>query len=66
MIYPLVCDAQIENLYKKYAAVATDIKTGKQVIMDGGSVLDAVSASSAYHIISVSYTHMTLPTILLV
>lgn len=51
MIYPLVGDAQIENLYKKYAAVATDIKTGKQVIMDGGSVLDAVSASSAYPII---------------
>ena len=51
MIYPLVGDAQIENLHKKYAAVATDLKTGKQVILDSGSVLDAVSASSAYPIV---------------
>lgn len=51
MIYPIIGDALIENLYKKYAAVATDLKTGKQVILDSGSVLDAVSASSAYPII---------------
>ena len=47
-LYTIIGDAQIENLHKKYAAVATDLKTGKQVIMDSGSVLDAVSASSAF------------------
>ena len=50
-IYPLIGDAKIENLYKKYAAVATDLKTGKRVILDSGSVLDAVSASSAFPIV---------------
>lgn len=49
-LYRIIGDAQIENLHKKYAAVATDLKTGKQVIMDSGSVLDAVSASSAFPI----------------
>lgn len=49
-VYNLIGDAQIENLHKKYAAVATDLKTGKQVVMDSGSVLDAVSASSAFPI----------------
>lgn len=49
-VYTLIGDAQIENLHKKYAAVATDLKTGKQVVMDSGSVLDAVSASSAFPI----------------
>lgn len=48
IIYPLIGDAKIEDLYKKYAAVATDLQTGKQVILDSGSVIDAVSASSAY------------------
>lgn len=51
IIYPVIGDAQIENLHKKYAAVATDLKTGKQVVLDGGSVLDAVSASSAFPIV---------------
>ncbi len=50
MIYPIIGDAQIENLNKKYAAIATDLKTGKQVILDSGSVLNAVSASSAFPI----------------
>lgn len=50
-MYNVIGDAQIENLHKKYAAVATDLKTGKQVIMDSGSVLDAVSASSAFPIV---------------
>ncbi len=51
IVYGLIGDAKIENLYKKYAAVATDLKTGKQVILDSGSVIDAVSASSAYPIV---------------
>lgn len=51
MVYNLIGDAKIENLYKKYAAVATDLKTGKQVVMDSGSVMDAVSASSAYPVV---------------
>ena len=49
-LYRIIGDAQIENLHKKYAAIATDLKTGKQVILDSGSVLDAVSASSAFPI----------------
>lgn len=51
MLYSLIGNAKIEDLYKRYAAVATDLKTGKQVILDSGSVLDAVSASSAYPIV---------------
>lgn len=43
----VIGNVNIEDLQKKYAAVATDIKTGKQVVIDSGSVADAVSASSA-------------------
>lgn len=50
-LYRIIGDAQIENLHKKYAAVATDLKTGKQVVLDRGSVLDAASASSAFPIV---------------
>lgn len=51
VVYNLIGDAKIEDLPKKYAAVATDLKTGKQVVLDKGSVIDAVSASSAYPIV---------------
>lgn len=51
VVYNLIGDAKIEDLPKKYAAVATDLKTGKQVILDRGSVANAVSASSAFPII---------------
>lgn len=51
LVYNLIGDAKIEDLPKKFAAVATDLKTGKQVIMDRGSVADAVSASSAFPIV---------------
>ena len=51
VLYRVIGDAQIEDLHKKYAAVATDLKTGKRVVMDSGSVLDAVSASSAFPIV---------------
>lgn len=47
----VIGDVQIEALQKKYAAVATDLKTGKQVILSSGSVIDAVSASSAFPIV---------------
>lgn len=47
----LLGDVRIEQLGKKYAAVATDLKTGKQVVLDSGSVCDAVSASSAFPIV---------------
>ncbi|MDE7164735.1 MAG: patatin-like phospholipase family protein [Clostridiales bacterium] len=47
----VIGDVQIEDLPKKYAAVATDLKTGKQVILSNGSVIDAVSASSAFPIV---------------
>ena len=50
-------DVDIESFPKKYAAVATDLKTGKQVVLDSGSVLDAVSASSAFPVV---YTPLSL------
>lgn len=51
IVYELIGSANIEDLPKKYAAVATDLKTGKQVVLDRGPVTDAVSASSAYPIV---------------
>ncbi|MDE6201820.1 MAG: patatin-like phospholipase family protein [Clostridiales bacterium] len=47
----VIGDVSIESLKVKYAAVATDLKTGKQVVIDRGSVIDAVSASSAVPIL---------------
>ncbi len=51
MVYNIIGDAKFEHLHKKFAAVTTDLKTGKQVILDKGSVIDAISASSAYPIV---------------
>ncbi len=51
VVYKLIGAAQFEDLPKKFAAVATDLKTGKQIVLDTGSVIDAVSASSAYPIV---------------
>lgn len=51
VVYNLIGDAQFEDLPKKFATVATDLKTGKQIVLDSGSVIDAVSASSAYPIV---------------
>ncbi|MCH5162425.1 MAG: patatin-like phospholipase family protein [Clostridiales bacterium] len=53
----LIGDIRIEDLKKKFAAVATDLKTDKQVVLDKGSVLDAVSASSAFPI---AYTPLAI------
>ncbi len=47
----VIGDITIESLPIKYAAVATDLKTGKRVVIDRGSVSDAVSASSAVPIL---------------
>ncbi len=43
----LLVDAQIEQLPKPYAAVATDLKSGREVCIEQGSLLDAVRASAA-------------------
>lgn len=43
----LTGDISIERLPKKYAAVATDLTTAKQAILDSGSLLTATSASCA-------------------
>lgn len=51
VVYKLIGDAKIENLPKPFACVATDMKTGKQIVLDRGSVIDAVSASSAFPIV---------------
>ena len=47
----VIGDVQIQDLKKKYAAVATDLRSGKQVIIDSGSVAEAVSASSAFPVV---------------
>ncbi|MCH5155453.1 MAG: patatin-like phospholipase family protein [Clostridiales bacterium] len=47
----VIGDVKIEDLKKKYAAVATDLRSGKQVIIDRGSVAEAVSASSAFPVV---------------
>lgn len=51
VVTEIIGSANIEDLPKKYAAVATDLKTGKPITLDRGPVADAVSASSAYPII---------------
>lgn len=45
---PYLDEKQIEALSIGYAAVATDLKTGEQVVLDGGSLIDAVCASVAF------------------
>jgi len=40
-----VGDANIEDLKIPFAAVATDIKTGEEIVIDNGSVAEAVRAS---------------------
>jgi NTE family protein len=41
-------DAQIENLPRRFGAVAVDIETQSEVVFDSGPVIDAVCASAAY------------------
>jgi len=40
--------ARIENLPRRFAAVAVDIETQSEVVFDSGLVIDAVCASAAY------------------
>ncbi len=47
----VIGDIDISDLGKKYAAVATDLKTGRQAVIAEGSVSEAVSASSAFPIV---------------
>ena len=44
-IKSFVGDANIEDLEIPFAAVATDIKTGEEIVIDNGSVAEAVRAS---------------------
>ncbi len=50
-IKPLVGDKSIEDAKIKFAAVAVDLISARQIIFDTGSVTDAVSASCAVPII---------------
>ena len=50
-IHPLVGDADIRDAKIKFAAVAVDLVTAKQVIFDSGKIVDAVSASCAVPLI---------------
>ncbi|MDJ0870300.1 MAG: patatin-like phospholipase RssA [Gammaproteobacteria bacterium] len=43
----LLGDVQVEQLQKTFAAVATDIRSGREVWLQHGSLLDAVRASAA-------------------
>ena len=43
----LIGDTRIEDLRKKYAAVATDLSTGTEIILGTGSVVDSIRASIA-------------------
>lgn len=47
IVTDFIGDAKIESFPKKFAAVAVDLKEGKQVIIEKGSVALACSASSA-------------------
>jgi len=46
MLTPLI-GTDIENFPLRFAAVATDLDTGEEVVLDRGSVIDAVRASIA-------------------
>jgi NTE family protein len=43
--------ARIENLPRKFAAVAAQMESGEEVVFDAGPVADAVCASSAFPIV---------------
>jgi len=45
---PYLDELRIEELEIAYAAVTTDLKSGEQVVLDSGSLLDAVCASIAF------------------
>ncbi len=45
---PYMADKQIEDLPTAFAAIATDLSTGEQVVIRKGNLLDAVRASISY------------------
>jgi len=45
VLYPLVGDRRIEDLPLRYAAVATDLRTGEPVAITQGLLVDAIRAS---------------------
>ncbi|NOZ37661.1 MAG: hypothetical protein GXP11_06265 [Gammaproteobacteria bacterium] len=45
---PYMADKKIENLPTPFAAIATDLSTGAQVVIRKGNLLDAVRASISY------------------
>ncbi|MDQ6957947.1 MAG: patatin-like phospholipase family protein [Mariprofundaceae bacterium] len=45
---PYMADKQIEDLPTPFAAIATDLSTGEQVVIRKGNLLDAVRASISY------------------
>jgi len=45
---PYMADKKIENLPTPFAAIATDLSTGEQVVIRKGDLLDAVRASISY------------------
>lgn len=47
MLQGVVGDARIEGLPVKFAAVATDIETGEEVVIQEGLLVDAIRASSS-------------------
>ncbi len=47
MLHSLLGDAPIEELPIKFAAVATDIETGEEVVIQEGRLVDAIRASSS-------------------
>lgn len=55
-------DRNIEDLEIKYAAVATDLATGEEIVITKGSVIDAARASSAIPVVfhAVQYGHRWL------
>ncbi len=47
VLYDLLGDKKIEDLPKPYAAVAVDLITGHEIVLERGSVVEAALASSA-------------------
>jgi len=45
---PYMADKKIENLPTPFAAIATDLSTGEQIVIRKGNLLDAVRASISY------------------
>lgn len=50
-------DKNIEELPVKYGAVATDLSTGEEIVIDKGSVIDAARASSAIPVVFHAVQH---------